>query len=89
MTKEQRNELNKIREAMKNMNDDYVFANWDRYLELEEIENQEFRENNQSEFDKFYKENIKGKDWNEIEPGAWEFYSDWHKDMYGFRPRFI
>jgi hypothetical protein len=25
----------------------------------------------------------------EIDPKAWDFYSDWHKDMYGYRPRTI
>lgn len=87
MTKEQRNELNEIRKAMSEMNEEYVFAHWERYLELEQLENEEFRESSQAEFDKFYKENIEGKAWEDIDPRTWGFYSDWHKDMYGFRPR--
>lgn len=89
MTKEQRNELNKIRQAMANMDDAYVSSHWGEYLELLELESEEYRESNQAEFDKFYKENIQGKSWNEIDPEDWQFYSDWHKDMYGYRPRAI
>ena len=89
MTNEQRNELKRIRKAMADMNDAYVSANWGRYIELLELESEEYREANQDEFDKFYKENIQGKSWNEIDPETWQFYSDWHKDMYGYRPRAI
>lgn len=69
------------------MNEEYVNAHWDRYLELERIEHQEYFKREKPNFDRFYEEHIKGKTWNEIDPDAWEFYSDWHKDMYGYRPR--
>ena len=48
-----------------------------------------YREENQAEFDAFYKEHIEGRSWDEIDPDAWQCYSDWHKDMYGFRPKSI
>ena len=40
--------------------------------------------------DDFYdwcKENIWGKNSDEIPDETWAFYSDWHKDIYGVRPR--
>lgn len=88
MTKEQKNELKEIRKAMDEMNDEYVFAHWDRFLELHELENEEYRKENQASFDKFYKENIEGKAWEDIDPENWQRYSDWYKDMYGFRPQY-
>lgn len=82
-------ELAKIRKAMNNMDTAYVDAHWGRYLELTALEDAEYREANQSNFDAFYKEHIQGKAWEEIDQEDWDFYSDWHKDMYGFRPSHI
>jgi hypothetical protein len=48
-----------------------------------------YRAENQSAFDAFYAKHIEGKSWSEIDPDAWQCYSDWHKDMYGFRPHHI
>lgn len=59
------------------------------YIALSDILDERYREENQSAFDAFYIKHIKGKSWDEIDPEAWSFYSDWHKDMYGFRPKFI
>ena len=86
MTAEQRKELATIRKAMNDMNIEYVDAHWSRYLELEAIEQREYVAKEKPNFEKFYEEHIEGKSFNEIDPEDWEFYSDWHKDMYGFRP---
>lgn len=64
---------------------------WDKayeeYSKLMDIQNERYRMKNQKAFDTFYKERIKGKKLEEINPNDWSYYSDWHKDMYGFRPR--
>lgn len=57
------------------------------YEKLNAILNERYRERNQAKFDAFYEKNIKGKRWEDIDPNTLEFYSDWHKDMYGYRPR--
>lgn len=66
---------------------------WDRayteYGRLNAVLDERYREENQAEFDAFYEKHIKGKQWEEIDPDAWQCYSDWHKDMYGFRPKCI
>ena len=66
---------------------------WDtayaEYCELTAILDQRYREEHQASFDAFYEKHIKGKAWEEIDPENWSFYSDWHKDMYGFRPKHI
>lgn len=66
---------------------------WDiaysEYNKLSTVLDERYREENQSAFDAFYEKHIKGKAWKEIEPEAWQFYSDWHKDMYGYRPKVI
>ena len=74
------------------MGDCCTFA-WDNaykeYGKLNAILDERYREENQKAFDDFYAEHIKGKEWDEIDPENWQFYSDWHKDMYGFRPKSI
>ena len=64
---------------------------WDmiykKYCHITAIQDERYREANQADFDAFYEKNIKGKKWEEIEPSVLDFYSDWYKDMYGFRPR--
>lgn len=66
---------------------------WDEaykeYFRLEAIRSERYREANQKSFDAFYEAHIKGKTWEEIDPEDWSWYSDWHKDMYGYRPRSI
>lgn len=66
---------------------------WDitykKYFFLNSIMDERYREENQEQFDAFYEKNIKGKNWSEIDDETWGFYSDWHKDMFGYRPRSI
>ena len=66
---------------------------WDEayseYRKLWDIQSERYRERNQAAFDAFYAEHIEGKSWEEIDPEDWSWYSDWHKDMYGFRPKHI
>ena len=66
---------------------------WDtlykEYVNLTDIMDERYRKRNQKEFDAFYERHIKGRTWEEIDPKAWDCYSDWHKDMYGFRPKGI
>lgn len=62
---------------------------YSEYNKLSAVLNERYREEQQEAFDAFYEEHIKGKAWEEIDPEAWQFYSDWHKDMYGFRPKSI
>lgn len=59
------------------------------YCGLTAILDERYRKENQSSFDAFYEKHIKGRTWDEIDPEAWDAYSDWHKDMYGYRPRTI
>ena len=62
---------------------------YDEYFTIRAIQQDRYRRENQTEFDAFYEEHIKGKKWEEIDPDDWSWYSDWHKDMYGYRPRTI
>lgn len=59
------------------------------YSALVAVMNERYRVENQAAFDAFYEKHIKGKSWDDIDPDAWDCYSDWHKDMYGYRPRHI
>lgn len=64
-------------------------AVYEEYCALSAVLNERYREENQAAFDAFYAKHIKGKSWEEIHPEDWSFYSDWHKDMFGFRPKHI
>lgn len=62
---------------------------YDEYCKARVVQDERYRERNQSAFDAFYAKHIEGKTWEEIDPEDWGFYSDWHKDMYGYRPRHV
>lgn len=68
-------------------------AAWDdlykEYVNINGVLDERYRERNQEAFNSFYDKHIKGKTWEEIKQADWDFYSDWHKDMYGYRPRTI
>lgn len=71
--------------------DGYAKGDWseayDEYVKLNAVLDERYRVKNQADFDAYYKEYIEGKALDEIDPQDWSFYSDWHKDMYGFRPQ--
>lgn len=83
----------RIRELSAVLDGDPCCDAWDvaykEYGIFNAVLDERYREENQSEFDAFYKKHIEGKTWEEIDPDAWQCYSDWHKDMYGFRPKSI
>jgi hypothetical protein len=83
---------NRIRELTAIL-DGYAEGDWNKayneYCKLTAILDERYRADNQTAFNAFYEKHIKGKSLEEIDPKAWDFYSDWHKDMYGYRPRTI
>lgn len=62
---------------------------YDEYNRLALVLDERYREENEVSFNAYYEEHIKGRTWEEIDPSHWDFYSDWHKDMYGYRPKSI
>lgn len=84
---------NHMRELSTILEGDPMSEDWDaaygEYNKCEAVLNERYIEENQEKFDAYYEKNIKGKRWEDIDPESWQFYSDWHKDMYGFRPRVI
>ena len=51
------------------------------YSDLTEIEDREYREENMEAF-RAYEQKMGEPDFD------WSFYSDWHKDMFGYRPHY-
>lgn len=51
------------------------------YWLIADVENEEYREENMAEF-KAYEARMNEPDFD------WGYYSDWHKDMFGYRPHF-
>ena len=66
---------------------------WDtayfRYCELSAKQHREYRANNSDKLKAFYDEHIANKAWDDIDPEAWNWYSDYHKDVFGYRPKGI
>jgi hypothetical protein len=86
-------EINERINELSNILNGAVDERWDgaynEYCKLRAIQDERYRTENQVKFNAFYEKHIKGKAWEEIDQEAWDFYSDWHKDMYGYRPRTI
>lgn len=59
------------------------------YLARIEEEERAYYERNYKPFMEWTAKNISGKSMDEIAPETWDCYSDWHKDLYGFRPHYI
>lgn len=60
---------------------------YDRYCELCAKEQAEYRAENIDKLKAYYDKYIAGKTWDEIDAEDWGFYSDYHKDVFGYRPR--
>lgn len=57
-------------------------------------EEQAYVAENEPKVRAYFKEHFEGKTWEEIRQDeelyeCWGYYSDWHKDVYGYRPRAI
>ena len=90
MTDEEiRNRIRELSDVLNGPIDDNWSKVYTEYTTLSAIQNERYKAENQDKFDAFYAEHIEGKSWDEINPEDWQFYSDWFKDMYGFRPRHI
>ena len=48
-----------------------------------------YREENEPKIREYFAKYIEGRTWAEIDPEDWQFYSDWHKDVFGYRPHGI
>ena len=83
MTNEQRARMKTI-EAEMECGD---MTNFDEWADLCATEHEEYRERALPEITKYFDEHIKGKSWEEIDQNCWDWYSDWHKDVFGYRPR--
>lgn len=85
MTDIEKKEFRNLRQDLFALNEIQV----SRYYELLAKEQAEYVKDNQEKFNLFYQTYIQGKKFEDIDPDNWDFYSDWHKDMYGFRPKCI
>ena len=60
---------------------------YDRYCELCAKEQEEYKRENIDNLKKFYDVYIANREWKDIDPEAWDWYSDYHKDVFGYRPK--
>lgn len=90
MTKQQQDRLKDLTERMMRSYefcDDFTQNDYNEYCELRSIQQAEYRKENEPKLKQFFEQHIKGKTWEEVNKDDFSFYSDWHKEVYGFRPR--
>ena len=83
MTQEQKARMKAIEEELE-MGD---ITNYDEWFNLDRLAHSEYVEEQLPGLERYFNNYIKDKSFNEIEPERWDWYSDWHKDVFGFRPR--
>lgn len=49
----------------------------------------QYRAENEPKLRAYFAEHFAGKTWDEIDGYDWSWYSDWHKDVFGYRPHGI
>lgn len=59
------------------------------YRRKADEEEQAYREENEPKLWAFYEEHKHEPKHDENGETWWDFFSDWHKDVYGFRPRYL
>ena len=62
-------------------------TNFDEWSSLNDMLTEEYVQQQLPKLKKFFDANIKGKSRGELNPVFWDAYSDWHKDVFGHRPR--
>jgi hypothetical protein len=90
MTKQQQDRLKELTaKMMRNyyFSDDFTQQDYDEYCKLSSIQQDEYRQENEPKLKEYFEQHIKGKTWDEVNKDDFSFYSDWHKEVYGFRPR--
>ena len=86
MTAEQKARIAMLRRGM--LFDELSDEEANEYWELSALEDEEYRVENEPKLHEYYNKYIKGKTGRELDCSEeWGFYSDWHKDVYGYRPR--
>ena len=76
---------------IKTVNDfiQWMFVNEPEMLYDQAAEEERYRRENEPKIREYFAKHIEGREWKDIEPERWDFYSDWHKDVFGYRPHGI
>lgn len=80
------NEANRNLEMIVGNSDEWDGA-YSYYCLITSIQDNRYCKSCQADFDNFYHKFIEGKRWQDIDPEVFQTYSDWHKDVYGYRPK--
>ena len=89
MTKQERRaKIKELSDAMWLAEDGTEYGKlYEEYCELCAIDDREYREEQEPQIKEYFEKHIKGKTWQTVDRDRFDFYSDWHKDVYGYRPR--
>ena len=83
MTQEQRARMKAIEEELEAGD----MTNYKEWIDLDDLAHREYTDDQLPGLKCYFNNYIKNRPINEIEPERWDWYSDWHKDVFGFRPR--
>ena len=89
ITQQEREELRELRTALDTIDpssDEWSNA-YARYEELSFKEHEQYKAESLPKLKEFYNEHISGKTFDTVDEDDWDFYSDFHKDVFGYRPR--
>ena len=77
--------------TIENVNDflEWMLQNRSEMIYNYREEEKSYREKNEPLIRDYFATHFEGKEWKDIDPECWEFYSDWHKDVFGYRPHGI
>ena len=68
--------------------DDIIKVHPDWFIDII-AEEESYRNENEPKIREYFRKHFAGKSWSEIDANCWDFYSDWHKDVFGYRPHGI
>lgn len=63
-----------------------AYAEW---RDIREQEDKEYAEKAYPDLKEYFEKYIKGRQWSDVEGETFDYYSDWFKDVFGYRPRQI
>ena len=92
MTKDQQDRLKVLTQKMMSnyyFCEDFTEQDYEEYCKLERISHNEYRQREEPRLKEYFNQHFEGKTWEQIDKYRWDFYSDWHKDVFGYRPRSI
>lgn len=89
MTNEQRERMNELNRELLWCEPEEFEVLYAEYEQLVAMDRQDYRKRNEGKLLEYFQKNILpyANNWGSVNEQDASFYSDWHKDVFGYRPR--